>query len=297
MSSAGRLRVCDDARSTGLGGAEVRGTTTRQRFLPLWMPAPLTWTTLLAHWTGVAQRALALPRTPDADRLRGAVPHLIGLQAIAHALGHADSLPADERALGLDRAELGFRDHSGAIHVLYDDSPDPMPEPLVHAIADARAALSAARGAGLGWVVTAEALTTEHPAELVAALLGGGFDGDLILPTPGATLFRGCPCAFVRAPADAPIEDLLLALIGMFLGQKQRLAHGPVRARAPQVYRQFDFAKGGPTRDLVVPWSTADVPGQPLLLSVLVAGEPQPVPLPPRHRAPVGQLPVVFADT
>lgn len=260
------------------------------------MTTPLTWATLLAHWTAIAQRALALPRTPEGDRLRDAVPHLIGLQAIAHALDHCDGLPADERAVGLDRGEIGFREHAGALHTLYDeaDGATPLPEPLQHAIADARQALQNARAAGMGWVVTTESLITEHPAELVGVLLASGFEGDLMLPTPGIPLFASCPCAFVRNPDGSPIDDQWLALVGLFLGQKQRLARGPITLRPPQVYRQFDFAKGGPWRDLVTAWSAPDVPGQALLVSAIVAGEAQPVALPPRHRAPVAPIPVVF---
>lgn len=256
---------------------------------------PLTWTALLAHFTAIAQRALALPRTPEGDRLRDAVPHIIALQAITHALDNCDTLPPDERALGLDRADIAFRDHSTALHRLYDSegSDSPLPEVLRQSIFDARHALDAARAAGLGWLVTADALTLEHPAELLAALLATGFDGDLILASPGATLFKTAPCAFVRAPHAAPIDDHALALIALFLGQKARLVKGPVTMRPPQVFRQFDFSKGGPTRDLVTRF-TADSPGQPLLLNAILAGDPQPIPLPPRHRPPTPTLPVVF---
>jgi hypothetical protein len=148
----------------------------------------------------------------------------------------------------------------------------------------------------LGWVVTTDSLITEHPAELVASLLGSGFTGDLLLPAPGIPLFKSCPCAFIRNTTGSPIDDHLLALVALFLGQKQRLVRGPIALRPPQVYRQFDFAKGGPSRDLVTPWNAPDVPGQTLLLSTILAGDPQPVPLPPRHRAPVAPIPVVFQD-
>ncbi len=262
------------------------------------MSTPLTWATLLAHWTGIAQRSLALPRTPEGDRLREAIPHLIGLEAISHALAHCDALASDERALGLDRAELGFRDHAGALHHLYDaaDGVTPLPEPLLHAIADARHALAGARAAGLGWVIATDSLVVEHPAELVASLLAAGFAGDLMLPTPGIPLFRTCPCAFLRNHDGSAIDDQLAALVGLFLGQKQRLVRGPITLRPVQVYRQFDFARGGPARDLVTPWTAPDVPGQALLLAAITAGEARPVPLPPRQSGPMRPIPVVMAD-
>jgi len=258
------------------------------------MPA-LTWTALLAHFTAIAQRALALPRTPEGERLRDAVPHLIALQAVTHALDNCDPLPADERALGLDRADIAFRDHSAALHRLYDspDSDTPLPDPLRHTIADARHALEAARAAGQGWLVTADAIVLEHPAELVHSLLGSGFTGDLLLASPGTTIFKSAPCAFARSHHAAPVDDQLLALITLFLGQKSRLVRGPITMRPPQVFRQFDFAKAAPARDLVTRWN-ADAPGQPLLLNAILAGDPQPVPLPPRHRPPTAPIPVVF---
>src|SRR5262245_40321112 len=47
----------------------------------------LTWPALLGHWTAFAQNSLALPKTADGDRWRAAVPAIIGLQALTHALG------------------------------------------------------------------------------------------------------------------------------------------------------------------------------------------------------------------
>jgi hypothetical protein len=258
------------------------------------MPAsPTTWTTLLAHFTGIAQRAVALPKTPEGDRFRAAVPHLIALQAVALALDHVESLPGDEYFVGLDRAEVIMRDHGGALRAIYQDQ---MPEAIAATLTEARRALTAARAVGLGWVVTADALIVEHPAQLIAALLGGGFTGDLLLPTPGVTLFKAAPCAFVRTLDATPLEDATLALIGLYLGQKERLARGPVRTRARQVYRQFDFAKGGPVRDRVAPLDSPDTPGQPLLLWAIKDGQAQAVPLPPRNQPPVKPLPVVFDE-
>lgn len=257
------------------------------------MPTPPTWAALLAHWTSVAQRSVALPRTPQGDRLRAAVPHLIALQAITHSLDHADALDDQQRALGLDLAEIGIRDHAAAIDALY--RPDPPPEPLAHAAREAHAALADAHALGLGWVVTGPRLLVGHPADLVAALLASGFRGDLRLPLPGTPLFPPSPCAFVRAPDDdpAPIDDHTLAAIGLFLGQHERLCRGPLRSRPAQVHRQFDFAKGGPIRDLVAPWGETR-PGLPILIPAIDRGQSLPVPPAPRHGRPIEPLPVEF---
>jgi len=62
-----------------------------------------------------------------------------------------------------------------------------------------------------------------------------------------------------------------------------------------QVYRQFDFARGGPVRDLVAPLNADLPPGQPLLVPIVQAGELCAVPLPPRGHLAIDPLPVEFA--
>lgn len=248
---------------------------------------------MLTHWTAVAQRAVALPKTLEGDRLRAAVPHLIALQAVALALDHADLLPVDEHALGMDRAEILVREHGGALRALFADAP--MPEAFEGTLRDVAASLHGAREIGLGWTVATDALTVEHPAQLVAALLASGFEGDLLLPRPGGALFRTSPCAFVRAPRGGP-GDEALALIGLYLGQRERLVRGPVRTRPPQVFREFDFGRGGPVRDVVRRVDSPGAPGQPQLLWAIQRGQAQSVPLPPRHQPPVRPLPVVLDE-
>ncbi|MCA9288664.1 MAG: hypothetical protein KDA05_08770 [Phycisphaerales bacterium] len=263
------------------------------------MGLPTTWAALLAHFTGIAQRAVALPRTEDGERLRASVPHVIGLQAVAFALAEVDGLPADERAAGLDRAEVAIKEHASAVHAAYRGVE--MPGMLRRCVEDARRALREAQGAGLAWVVTGEELVTEHPAELVGLLLEAGFGGDLMVPAPGFVLFEGSPCGFVRAAAGGapwqPVADELLAAIGVFLGQRERLSRGPVRGRAMQVYRQYDFGLGRAVRDVVAPVSDEPRAGQALLVAAIVGGEAQPVALAPRHRVPVERVPVVFEGT
>ncbi len=70
---------------------------------------------------------------------------------------------------------------------------------------------------------------------------------------------------------------------------KQPMVSLPLR----QVYRQFDFAKGGPVRDLLVPVVGADeLPaGQPLLIPVVSGGAPGSIP-PPRPAAKLAPIPV-----
>ncbi len=256
--------------------------------------SPTTWAALLGAWTDFARSSAAFPKTPEGDALRDAVPAIIGLQAVTFALRDIDRLHPDERPVSLETAALLIRQYASQLHDIWRGE-DLHPE-IAALIHDARHELAVARGAGVEWTVAADRLLIDHPAELVESLLGTGFDGDLYLPTPGVPLFRGCPCAFARAKGGGlPPEATLRAVQTFFT-----MDNGPnsiTRGRARglrQAYRQFDFGKGGPVRDLVVPFDTALPAGQPLLMAAILIGEAQPVPMPIRGASGQAQLPVVF---
>lgn len=266
----------------------------------------LTWPALLAHWTAFARSSVALPKNAEGDRWRAAVAPIIGLQAVAFALGDLDRLdespgatgdtePDGERALALDKAEILINQHAGELARLWPG--EPLHPELASLVADARAALQLARHGGLEWSVRTDRLVAEHPAELVEALLTSEppFAGDLLLPVPGVPLFASSPAAFIRGRHGGPPGGEAEAAITGFLGGKREVS-GPQPSPGPrQVYRQFDFAKGGPVRDLVMPLAGAAPPGQPLLLFAIRAGEPQPVPLPmARASRELPDLPVEF---
>lgn len=257
--------------------------------------ADFTWPALLAHWTDFARASLALPKTGEGDRWRAAVPAIIGLQAVAFALGDLDCLaprpgdPAGERALALDRADMIIRRHAAELHELWRG--EPLHTELAVLIEDARAAFAAAKEGGVEWRTTDARTVAEHPAELVGALIGAGFIGDLMLPAPGYTLFKGSPAAFARDPLGATPDAAVLNAIADFLGAVGE----PSRVNGPrQVYRQFDFAKGGPVRDVVVPMDATLPAGQPLLVHAIQGGAAQPVSLPPRRLDELPDLPVIF---
>ena len=254
------------------------------------MPDSLTWVALLAHWTDFARSAVALPNESEGGRWRRAVAPVIALQAVTHALGGIDELDDEERAVGLDKAELLIAEHAGELECIWDDVP--LPDLVAELIDDAHAALMAAGGGGVEWCIEAESAVFGHPGELVAALLAIGFDGDLYVPSPGVPLFRTSVAACIVSPdgTEPPVE--VVALVAHFLGDA---VSEPLIATAPrQVYRQFDFGAGGPVRDLVVPLAAEPPPGQPLLVPAILAGEAQPVPLPPRGPVRIGPLPVEF---
>ncbi|MEO1585220.1 MAG: hypothetical protein AAFR96_11710 [Planctomycetota bacterium] len=253
----------------------------------------MTWAALLGKWAEFAKSAVALPDEGPEGRLKAVVADVIALQSLTHALGEIDSLDADERSLGLDRAEIGIRKHASAINAAF--AGEIMPEGLADLVSDAQLALDAASSSGIEWCVAGGPLICPHPSELVEALVGAGFSGDLFVPTPGVPVFAPAPCAFVRHPGGAPIEPELADVIGGFLAMSGDITDAEQRSEPRQVYRQFDFSKGGPVRDYVVPLASDLPPGQPLLVPAIMAGEAQPVTLPVPGADRQGELPVEFA--
>lgn len=253
--------------------------------------AALTWASLLAHWTSLARSAVALPPTAEGSRWKQSIAPLIGLQAVTHALGDIGRLDADERALAIDRAEALIQRHARELHAAW--GAEPLDRRLVEIIEDARAALAGAAAWGLEWILT-QPLAADHPAELAGALLDSGFAGSLLTPAPGVVIPAGAPAAFLASPRAGSIRPEWVQAVAEFLG-----SDWPPEPRAGprQVYRQFDFGRGAPVRDLVAPVAAGVAPGQPLLVWAIVDGALQPVSLPARRPAPAPDIPLVFTET
>ena len=143
-------------------------------------PNTISWASLLAHWTQVAQASLALPRDAEGDRWRAAVPSIIVLQAVTHALAEVAGFAyaqRDERALAQDKSELLIKEHAGALHALWKT--EPLPDLLREMINDARIVQRRTHEGGLEWRLKGkdakgrviEHAELEHPSELAAALL------------------------------------------------------------------------------------------------------------------------------
>jgi hypothetical protein len=101
----------------------------------------LTWSALLARWMDFAKSAVALPRDGEGGRLRAAVPALIGLQAVTHALAELDQLPPPERGVGLDRAEVLIERYGDDLRAIWNGT---LPAQVSEVVRDARVALEAA---------------------------------------------------------------------------------------------------------------------------------------------------------
>lgn len=143
--------------------------------------------------------------------------------------------------------------------------------------------------------MTTDRLVAAHPEILILRLSELNFRGDLYVPSPGISLFRGSPAAFARLPDGQRPDEHVIRAIKEFLVEASRPERVPALR---QVFRQYDFAKAGPVRDLVVVEheSSPAVGGQALLVRAMCAGRAQTVQLPPRKRADIPPLPVVFQD-
>lgn len=251
----------------------------------------LTWASLLAHWAEFARASVAFGEDATGRKWKEAVVPIIGLQAVTFALGDLHTLEADERLLGLDRAEILIRQYAGQLHELWKG--EPLPEQIPELIDDAQLALAAASHGGLEWRLGDDRFETEHPADLAAVLAAAGFDGKLYLPVPGRVLFAQSPIAFACAGRGGVPDDLVIEAVTRWLGVQVEIEAVP---GPRQVYRQFDFAAGGPVRDVVLAMDAGVAPGQPLLALAMEDGEVQAIGLPPRHREMIEPLPVVELD-
>lgn len=245
-------------------------------------PDTTTWATLLAGWTEFAQSAVSLPDTEDAARWKGSVAPAIALHAIAMALAELTRLNPDERPLAMDRAEMTIRDQAARLHEVWRS--EPMPESLTDLIDDARLAWETALHEGLEWTVESDRFVSLHPVDLGEKLLDAGFVGEVLVPAPGVPMFKGSLCATARERDGGPVDDEITGIIQAYLKRCEGKAskHPAISMPLRQVYRQFDFAKGGPVRDLLAPVVGELPPGQPLLVPVVSGGAACHVPLPLR---------------
>lgn len=257
------------------------------------MADAMTWAMLLARWTEFARSAVALPTDGAGGRWRESVPAIIGLQAIALALGDLDGQELDEdRALAIDTASVGIDRHARALAATWGN--EPWPEELHELLEDARGALVDARASGLEWCVDGGSASLQHPAEVAGYLEAIGFDGDLYLAMPGQELSKSCPCAFLHAPDGRLPDRAAIDVVGGYL-EAHGIGGNPARRGPPrQAFRQFDFALGGPVRDLVVWMAGEPRAGQPLLVPVVLDGQMQAVPLPLRRGKPASPPPLEF---
>lgn len=242
----------------------------------------MTWAALLGRWLDFARASVALPKDTAGQRWRQSVAPIITLQAVIFALRQLDDLPEDERALGLDRAEILIRQESAGLNSAWRG--EPMPELLLELIADAPAALRAATvGAAVELAVLDSGRTGPFPADAcrmvpacesaLAVIDASEFDGEVHLALPGTLLAPGEVMGFavgrsVRAWRRGRLnaaEAFQVALPGLSEALAPFLARYVDSPR--QVYRQAD-AQGRISVDVAVRLVCDPVAGQPLLARV-----------------------------
>jgi hypothetical protein len=98
---------------------------------------------LLARWVEFAQSAVALPDDADGRAWKQAVAPIIGLQAVTMALGEVDQLSPNQRALGLDRANILIERHTAELLTAFSITDTSQLHPmLIELIEDAQRAIS-----------------------------------------------------------------------------------------------------------------------------------------------------------
>ncbi len=251
----------------------------------------VTWATLLAGWVQYAQSAVGLPKTEQGQRWRDSVAPTIALHALAMALGEIERVDPEERALAMDRSELGIKEQAATINAIWRG--EPMPESIDELIEDAKDAWEAALYEGVVWIVASERFKAFHPADLAEMLLDAGFIGEVLIASPGVEMFRGAPVAVCRENFGGEPGPDIVEMIDAYLAACDGKADHPQIIRPVcQVYRQYNFLAGGVQKDLVAP-VTADLPaGQPLLIPVVSGGAICPVHLPPKAGKALDPVPV-----
>ncbi len=230
----------------------------------------LSWPLLLAKWTEYAKAAVALPRTEEGDRERNSVPAVIALQATTFALSEIHRLPTDERLLGIERADYTVRERSAELDQLWRGHP--MPDAMLDLLTDASRAVQFASTLGTEYRAASDATSPDLDAMLTlqTTLIAASTDAHPLTAYalhPGTRIAAGTPVLFVNP--DCPITLTPTAL-------SPDCPLTEPRTTAPmQVYRN---AEGDRTTDLASPMNTAMPPGRPLLIPLLIDGQPRPLP-------------------
>ncbi len=258
--------------------------------------ATATWATLLAGWTEFARSAVALPDDADGARWKDSIAPAIALHAASMALPELIRLDPEERPLAMDRSEMLIREQSGVLNQAWRG--EPMPESLADLIADARLAWERALHEGLEWSAASERFVAKHPAVLAETLLDAGFVGEVCVLSPNTAAFRGAIVATARERDGGPVDDEIAGIVSAHLVERcdgsvdEPVVAFPLR----QMYREMDFLKGGPVRDVRTPVVGVLPAGQPLLLPVVSGGEPGSIPPASRQDPVLDPLPVVDAE-
>ena len=125
MKSGGGVSEIERRACPSRSPSVIRRHLVLASFMPESAASPnvISWASLLAHWTQVAQASLALPRDAEGDRWRAAVPSIIVLQAVTHALAEVagagnlwiEKVVFDTREAESEAAAMGRDDAFGGL--------------------------------------------------------------------------------------------------------------------------------------------------------------------------------------
>lgn len=217
-------------------------------------PDALTWTALLSKWIEFAQSSVALPDDAEGQRWRDSITSIITLQAVTFALGDLDRLPAEERPLARDKAEILIQDHVRHIETVWRGVN--LPPMLLEIVEDARLQWRHALYAGI-----VDLVWMGKDPWVVPNINADDYTyGTLAIMQPGTIVMPGEPVAWC---VDGDLDRLESDLSGCV----RQAPDGP-----RQVYRQIDD-HGRITHDLICPLETELPAGLPLLVPLLERGE------------------------
>jgi hypothetical protein len=218
-----------------------------------------TWSALLSHWIALVKAGEGLvqaaPDDLDAARWRASIPEVVSLQAITFALGDLAQLPAADRPLARDRADLGVTAAASKLDEIWRG--EEMPESVLEIAADARRSVEQAVYAGLKWIVLAG--TTRGRMPVIDWTSDPDAEhGTLAVMLPGTIILPGEPVAWWTERSQPPA----------LTGSGWAVVDGP----PVQVYRELD-ERGRVVGDLIA--SLDDLPpGLPLLVPIVLDGHP-----------------------
>ncbi len=230
-----------------------------------------TWATLLARWMDLARAAVALERLGESgvgpgqmDQLGGSegrgwrqgMPALITFEALAHAMGQLEMLPADERSFALDQAVVLLESRRSDL----EDAFEIMPDAIAQSESNAVRAIEQAR---LQFVWT---ISWEGPGALPMPDIPGvpatrTDEGAVAIMLPGTLAVPGSPIAWWTGRHEPMLER------GIAGCQARPLDCGL------QVWRRFD--SGGIALEDRIRDVNDEPPdgGVPLLVPLVVGGQ------------------------
>ncbi len=257
-------------------------------------PTQLTWTALLGQWMDFARASVAFPDDEEGQRCKDSVVPIINLQAVTFALANLYELPASERSLGLDRAEILIDKNVADLDAVWRSVP--MSAMLLELILDSRKALQIAQlGTVIELVVPSPATDPNIQGALdpqgrfempdveaeLHAIVNAGFVGVIHLAMPGTLLLPEEPAGSIISPIQNDLVEMTTtenaqqdAAIAVFQFIR---AVRPLRAvpsgQARQVYRLIDSETGQIVGDRVETMAGDPVAGRPLLVPAVANGE------------------------